>query len=262
MQTDPAITQTAHGDPERFLVTCIRCDRPILARRAWIGKEVKCPYCRSILTTPEPAPRARSTRAASPNLAPKRRFNFACPRCECLLEAHTGMSNQRAACPTCAARIVVPYVEPGTGLPLRCELLDEAGQAPTPLHAYAASGHQAPRILSTGDLTVIECPRCKAHNDIEADVCAACDTPFTMESAPTVGRRRGASYGATALGLGILSIPLFITVAPGLLAVWFGVQNVLGSGGAYRTGYGIAGLVLGLISSAAAAVYIGWQLLA
>ena len=75
-------------------------------------------------------------------MGPRLEFNFACPRCESLLESHTGLTGQPGRCPACGAKILVPEVNRRTGRTQRSQLLDDGGEAPAPIHAYAASGLQ------------------------------------------------------------------------------------------------------------------------
>lgn len=240
----------------RFTLICLRCDRPMLARADWSGREVQCPYCASVLRLPEAPPDGRAVRGLPPNLAPRRLFNFGCPRCDCLLEAHTGMCGHRANCPTCGARMTVPLIKP-SGMPLPAELLDGEVHDPTPVHTYAASGLTAPKIIRRGEQTLIECPRCDAHSPIEANTCVQCGAPFTIEAAPTIGKQRRDADGARALTFGILGVLFFFALAPGLLAVFFGVRSAFYQGGGVsRSNTGLAGLILGLLSLAGGVIFI------
>lgn len=245
--------------PERFTITCLRCDRPMLARVLWVGWEVQCPYCQSVLSVPEAPQDGRIIRARGPYLGPRKYFNFACPRCESLLEGHTGMCGQSASCPTCAARMAVPHLR-HFGAPLAAELLEgDVGEA-APLHAYAASGASAPTIISRGNLTLIVCPRCNAHCAIDADRCHSCDAPFTMDGAQTMQKARSDTYGVTAVVCGVLGVLFAPTFIPGLLAVWFGLQSLLQVGQFRRARSGLIGLTLGLISLAGGVAFVWWKL--
>jgi len=243
------------GKSASFLTVCTRCDRPLTVRREWAGREVQCPHCASVLRVPPAPADERAVPAQAPGLRARFRFNFGCPRCRTLLEAHTGMCGQTASCPTCAARLVVPDVDPRTGLPREVALLDTNDQNPTPLHAYAASGDQAPQIhrLPDGQL-VIECPRCQTRCPVDADSCPACAAPFTIDAAPTASSHATESWAATALVLGIVSLPLFFLLVPGGLAVLFGVLSLRSSGLHSPSRFALAGLILGIISLLAGAL--------
>ena len=216
------------------------------ARAGWTGWEVSCPYCHSSLRVPEPPEHDEPVPGEPPRLAPKYGFNFVCPRCTCLLEANTGMSGVLAVCPTCAARVRVPHVS-RSGRVGKAELIDEPADVPAPAHAYAASGHQAPRFVETADGTAaIRCPRCNANNAVDADACAACGTPFTMEAAPTVGSLRRRQGSRTALTLGIVGLLLFPLALPSVLAIVIGLRTVFApASGAAPTGAWI-GIGLGV----------------
>lgn len=178
-------------------------------------------------------------------------FSFICPRCDSLLEAQRTQAGQVGRCPTCAARFTIPKNDPQMNGANQAELLDPNRDDPTPMHAYAASGRQAPQIRRNGDGTLsILCPRCGTNNAISADGCASCGTPFTLEG----GAMRPVPDPASraALAIGIVSLPLFAFVAPSLLAI------VLGLVGWWRQKPGRAaidaaiGLALGVLSLALA----------
>lgn len=247
---------TAAQSAKRFTILCRRCDRPVLAREAWVGWEVQCPHCYSLMRVPHASPDGRPVRADGPHLSAKHCFNFACPRCDCLLEAHTGMSGQPGICPTCAARFNIPYLHGRLGKPDKATLIEGEAEAPMPLHAYAASGHQAPQIVRRDDGTsVIECPRCNAHNAIDADTCMACGTPFTIEAAPTIGKLRRDSRASSSVALGIVALLVFPALIPGVLATWLGLRSVMFAGATRRSVTGLVGLTLGLLSLAAGAAF-------
>ncbi|MBW7903974.1 MAG: hypothetical protein LC135_14500 [Phycisphaerae bacterium] len=235
---------------DRFLLLCLRCERRVLARDEWIGREVQCPHCGAVLLVPPRAPDDRPVMAAAPSVAPRRNFTFSCQRCGCLLEAHTGLSGQAGSCPTCAVRFYVPHINPDTGMPFPTRLLDTEQADPTPMHAYAASGHQAPQLRRRPDGEMeIECPRCHARCPVDAHTCKACGTPFTMDAAPTMDKIRTDSRATAALILGILSVPFFFTVVTPVLAVIFGLISVFSPGGEVSP-RAIVGLVLGAIALA------------
>lgn len=219
----------------------------MLARREWIGRDVQCPYCRSTLRMPPPSEDGRPVCSLAPSIRAKRNFNFSCQRCGCLLEGHTGLSGQRGSCPTCAANFIVPFVDPQSGAPDAAQLLDETAETPTPMHAYAASGAQAPQIeqQSDGSLRII-CPRCRVSNAIEADSCASCGAPFTMEATPTVHRLRTAGWGLASIILGLTSLPTCMLFVPGVLAIVFGLMALF-PGGRARWNASV-GIALGVIS--------------
>ena len=181
----------------------------------------------------------------------------AVPRCKTLLEAHTGVSGQPGTCPTCAAHLLVPYVNPTTGKLQPAKLLDDDVQDPTPLHAYAASGTQAPKIHRLEDGTlIIECPRCETYCGVDADRCTSCGTPFTIDAAPTTMSGAAESRASAALALGVLSIPLFFLFLPAILAVILGMLSLRTGPGHSPSRAGIAGLILGALSLAGGAAYV------
>lgn len=241
----------AHDDSdERCRIVCHGCGRQVLASAAWIEQQVRCPHCATALPVPgrgadPPAP------ATPPQLRVRHRFSFACPRCQSLLESQAGMGGQTGRCPTCNARLVMPRLDPVTGRPADAKLIDRNDQDPTPMHAYAASGHQAPRIRRRRDGTLqIECPRCGTRGEITADNCPGCGIPFTMEGMPTADAGAGRALAVTALVLGIISLPTCWLLVPGALAVGFGLASWLRRATARPSGPALAGIILGIVSLA------------
>ncbi len=239
---------------DRFRVVCIRCDRPMSARPEWVGRDVRCPHCDCVVKVPPRRDDGLPVRSSAPSLGHKRYFNFACARCGCLLEGHTGMIGQAAHCPTCAARFVVPGVN-SAGQPDRAALLDERdAQDPTPMHAYAASGDDAPTFerLKTGEMVIV-CPRCRAHCALDAQACSACQAPFTMDAAPTTQKIGGAADAIGAVLAGGLSLFLFPLVLPSVLAIWLGCRGLLRGGGSVASASG--GIGLGILTLCGAILF-------
>lgn len=246
----------------RFDVICLRCTRPVIARQEWAGRDVHCPHCHSVIRIPTPPVEGRTVMAEPPGLSVRHYFNFACPQCKVLLEAHTGMCAQRATCPTCAARFVVPHLKPNSKMPSKAELLEGEAADPAPVHAYAASGVQAPRIVQRADgETLIECPRCNAYNSVDADSCEACSTPFTMDAASSMGKLRRDWQVNASLTLGIVGLLLFFLLLPSLLALWLGAAAALSPVPGRRVGLALLGLSLGLFGLIGGIVFWYVQLL-
>ncbi len=213
------------ANASRFQMICLRCDRPVLARPQWAGRNVHCPHCWSVVRVPPPPANGEIVRAGAPSNAPRVVFHFACPRCSSLLEANSGMSGQTGSCPTCAGRMTVPHVDAHSGRADPAILLEEAPDVPAPVHAYAASGEHAPTIERQHDGTSrIRCPRCRELSPIEADVCANCNAPFSIDGAVTMDRVRRDTRAMAALTAGVLAVPLFMLVLPGLAAIVLGYQ--------------------------------------
>lgn len=216
---------TDAANATHFQMICLRCDRPVLARPQWAGRNVHCPHCWSVVRVPQPPANGEIVRAAAPSNATREVFHFACPRCSSLLEANSGMSGQTGSCPTCAGRMTVPYIDSHSGRADSAVLLEEAPDVPAPVHAYAASGALAPTIERQPDgSSLIRCPRCRELSDIEADVCATCNAPFSIEGAVTMDRVRRDTRAMAALTAGVLSVPLFMLVLPGLAAIVLSYQ--------------------------------------
>jgi DNA-directed RNA polymerase subunit RPC12/RpoP len=187
----------------------------------------------------------------SPGRATGRRFGFNCGYCSSRLEATEGQSGQEGQCPTCGNSIIIPIldrygrlIDPMTGKIIKPD--------PHPVHAYAAAGDRAPRILrSDNDKQTIMCPRCQALSPISANNCKSCGMPFTMEGTTLEAAGSSNGFCVASLVLGIIGIPAFVCFPVPLLAIIFGVigYNQMSKSGAEGAGKGmaIAGIVCGAI---------------
>jgi hypothetical protein len=187
-----------------------------------------------------------------------RRFGFNCGYCSSRLEANEGMSGQEGQCPTCGNSIVIPIldrygrlIDPMTGKIIKPD--------PHPVHAYAAAGERAPRILRSDDgRQSIMCPRCQALSPISANNCKSCGMPFTMEGTTLEAAGTSNGFCVASLVLGIIGIPAFCAVLPPVLAIVFGVigYNQVTKSGAEGGGKGmaIAGIICGVIGMGIAVV--------
>jgi hypothetical protein len=151
-------------------------------------------------------------------------FSFRCSQCNCRLEAYTGMVGQVGQSPTCAAEFHVP--------PPNAQTVRTGGTPPEeeyaqPVHAYAAAGQRAPKILRLADdRQAIQCPRCGHVNEVTRNNCARCAAPFTLEGAEQGPPPQSTgNFGLASLVLGIISVPAGITVVPPVLAIIFGILS-------------------------------------
>lgn len=251
-------TASPAAGPEqgRFTILCMRCERQVIARDGWIGREVQCPHCSSVIRVPPRPAIDVPIRSDPPNLSAKKCFNFACPRCDCLLEAHTGMCNQHGSCPTCGARFVVPYLSRVGGRPEKAKLLEGTIEAPMPVHAYAASGEQAPTLQRHADGSIsIVCPRCGSQNEIDADVCVTCEAPFTMNAAPTLTGLQSERLGLSAVILGVVGLVFFPLVLPALIGLVCGVLAAFKATYAARVAQAVVGIVTAAVGLAGGVVF-------
>lgn len=238
---------------DQFTMICLRCDRPIVTTRQWIGREQRCPHCYSVVLIPEPPATGEIIRTKAPRLGPKMFFHFACPRCGSLLEAHTGMCGQRAHCPTCAAHFEIPGIK-RSKRPAKARLLGDKDESPSPMHAFAADGAAAPKLVRTEDDQVfIECPKCHAYNEIDVDACAACHTPFTLEGATSTGKIRTEGLAQASLLTGVFGLLTFPLGLLGLIAILTGSYAMLRGGEV--PGRAIAGVVLGVLATVGGAAF-------
>lgn len=180
-------------------------------------------------------------------------FPFKCLRCQSILEADVRQCGLTGRCPTCGGIFEVPAVDPSTGLAMGDADPGEDGQFPTPMHAYASDGHNAPRIVRRPDDTpVIVCPRCQRESPITANGCSHCGVPFTLEGVqPVPTATTGSGWNVAALAFGLISLPLvclsagFVTGAMALVAGLLGQRTEDKS----DRDLGSIGMVLGIIAS-------------
>jgi DNA-directed RNA polymerase subunit RPC12/RpoP len=202
------MTAEQAGSAAHFKVICVACEREILARPAWVGRLIQCPHCQTPMRVPPPATDRPATRGVSVGGERQRCFNFACPRCDSLLEAHTGLVRHEATCPTCGAKMLVPTINPNTGRPDAVTLLTESPDELVPMHAYAASGKEAPviRYSRAGEPYII-CASCGSTAAIDANHCQRCGAPFTLEGAPTAAPPGGSTLAWVALAVAVFALP-------------------------------------------------------
>jgi predicted RNA-binding Zn-ribbon protein involved in translation (DUF1610 family) len=179
----------------------------------------------------------------------RRRYGFNCVYCSSRLEATESMAAQEGQCPTCGNNITIPILDRYGRLidPVTKQIIK---QDPHPVHAYAAAGDRAPRVVRLEDgKQMIECQRCRTLSAITSNNCRSCGMPFTMEG--TTAEAAGSSNGfcVASLVLGIVGIPAFCAVIPAILAIVFGAigyAQVSKSGSnAAGKGLAIAGMVCG-----------------
>lgn len=202
-------------------------------------------------------PERTSQQDGAPPLGLSVRFNFSCLMCGSVLEAHAWQAGQPGRCPTCAAVFNIPCLDPRTGLALGAGDSGETKQDPTPVHAYAAAGDKAPKIVHVkGAGRAIVCPRCAATSDIDQNYCAACGFPFTMEGANRAAQSTSDGYAVASFIVGLISLPVCIcadtyggigSFIAGVLG-WTSLTRVR-STGSTRGGraWAIAGLVLAVV---------------
>lgn len=264
--------------------SCTVCRTALSADDGYAGQLMRCPTCRSAQRVPESAPAATATSAAAggagreprtlptaprpptlPRLkpaasaAPGRRYGFNCPYCSSRLEATEALAATDGQCPTCGSEITIPILDKYGRLidPKTREILRPD---PHPVHAYAAAGARAPKVVRLSDGSQhIQCPRCGTYTSISANNCRQCGMPFTMEG--TTADAAGASNGfcVASLVLGIISIPAACTIILPALAILFGV---LGYNQAARSpdgsgkGLALAGICCGMLGGGIAAMIL------
>jgi DNA-directed RNA polymerase subunit RPC12/RpoP len=240
---------------------CHVCHAALSAEDQQAGQQVRCPTCRTVLNVPVPQKAAVGASIGGmaplrPMVSPRsggRRYGFNCGYCSSRLEAVESMAAQEGQCPTCGNQITIPILD-RQGRLIDPKTRQIIKQDPHPVHAYAAAGERAPRIVRTdaGNQTII-CPRCNAASPISANNCKSCGMPFTMEGTTLEAAGAANGFCVASLVLGIVSLPAFFAVIPELLAIIFGIvglRQVLrpdGNGGSGR-GMAIAGIVCGGIS--------------
>jgi DNA-directed RNA polymerase subunit RPC12/RpoP len=252
-----------------LILNCPSCRKAVRVEQSLIGRLVTCPHCSgyfSIASQPEGnAPIA----VAAPEggaTSTTRRFRFSCQRCGSVLEAVGEQGGQPGRCPTCGAVFVVPPFDPRTGSVSRTAIVADDGQLPTPMHAYATAGDRAPKIVRREDgEQVIVCPRCRRETSIDADGCAACGMPFTLDGAQSGGRGAAETgqnnLSMAALTVGILAVLSFCLPVLGPVAIGLGIAGIRRAdrSSMYGSGRGmaIAGIILG---AASVVLFVGLRL--
>jgi len=179
-----------------------------------------------------------------------KRYGFNCGYCSSRLEATEAMAAQEGQCPTCGNTITIPILD-RYGRLIDPKTRQIIKQDPHPVHAYAAAGDRAPRILRQNDgKQIIRCPRCNAASSITANNCKACGMPFTMEGTTLEAAGTSNGFCVASLVLGIIGIPAFCTFITPLLAIVFGIIGLTqtsknGSNEAGGKGMAIAGMICG-----------------
>jgi hypothetical protein len=201
-----------------YQVTCPKCRANIGLMAVQVGLPTHCPHCKTTFSVADPTER-------DPSIPLGKVFSFHCAQCQCRLEAHTGMVGQAGQCPTCAAEFRVP--------PPDSDAVRTGGTKPEteyaqPVHAYAAAGARAPKIVHLQDgQTAIQGPRCGTINDVDRNNCRQCAAPFTLEGAAqgsaVPDASDGGGFGLASLILGIISVPGSMLVLPPILAIVFGI---------------------------------------
>ena len=186
---------------------------------------------------------------------PAQGFNFHCRRCESVLEARSDQCGVQGRCPTCGAEFTIPEIDVKTGLALTDADPGDDGQDPTPVHAYAAAGNNAPRLerAATGTLT-IRCPRCNRASAVDSDACASCGLPFTLDGMRAVPSSPKPSCAAVSLAMGAVAFATigYVPYLPSALAIGFGAR-ALGrrarSPRAERRSLAVAGITCGVLAA-------------
>lgn len=245
---------TAQQPDKSFIVLCCRCDRPVIVYDDWVARDIGCPHCSSVMKVPPRPANNSPVRAKLPSGGGHRLFRFSCGRCRSLLEAHTGMCHTPGTCPSCGAQFQIPGIDPTTGLTPTVVEVEDDGENPMPLHAYAAGGELAPRIVNLTDGTsLIECPQCRMMSPVDSNACSECRLPFTLEGAERAGAFDGAAL-AGALGsclIGLISLggyfawPLALGSLPAISLGWFAYSRFAGT---LISVLSIIGITLGALS--------------
>jgi hypothetical protein len=188
-----------------------------------------------------------------------KRYGFNCGYCSSRLEATESMAAQDGQCPTCGNNITIPILD-RYGRLIDPKTRQIIKQDPHPVHAYAAAGERAPGIFRGVDRKqFIKCPRCNSNSPINANNCKSCGMPFTMEGTTLEAAGSSNGFCVASLVLGIIGIPAACVLAPGALAIVFGIigYNQVSKSGVEGGGKGmaIAGIVCGSIGLLGAAFY-------
>ncbi len=259
-----------------IIFPCHVCQTALSVEDGQAAQLVRCPRCATTLRAPlqeqlaaievaAPAisPTAPSPVAVAPRLVVKtpvgvpymsrstRRYGFSCGYCSSRLEATDAMAAQEGQCPTCGNSITIPILD-RFGRLIDPKTRQIIKQDPHPVHAYAAAGERAPRILRAEDgHQNIQCARCGGLNLISANNCKNCGMPFTMEGTTLEAAGTSNGFCVASLVLGIVSLPLSCIIVPALLAILFGIIGVTQTNRNGGTGKGlaIAGIICGTLGA-------------
>src|SRR5947209_5707456 len=178
-----------------IVFVCDVCRTSLSAEDAQAGQLVRCPTCLTTLRVPASQPQGAGAAGAPPpptsgpalqrlagsTRAGGKRYGFNCGYCSSRLEATEAMGAQEGQCPTCGNTITIPILD-RYGRLIDPKTRQIIKQDPHPVHAYAAAGERAPKILRQGNGgQTIQCPRCSSMSPITANNCKSCGMPFTME---------------------------------------------------------------------------------
>jgi hypothetical protein len=158
------------------------------------------------------------------------------------------MAAQEGQCPTCGNSITIPILD-RYGRLIDPKTRQIIKPDPHPVHAYAAAGERAPRIIRSTDNNehYIQCPRCSAMSPISANNCKACGMPFTMEGTTLEAAGTSNGFCVASLVLGIIGLPCSFSLIVPALAIVLGIvgyhQSSKGEGGG--KGMAIAGMIFG-----------------
>jgi uncharacterized C2H2 Zn-finger protein len=241
---------------------CQFCQTRLSVPNTLEGQMARCPQCRAVVRVPNsahvvvgqalpntPPPAAILPTGMPTHLGgPGRRYGFSCGYCSSRLEAVESMAAQDGQCPTCGNNITIPIldrhgrlIDPKTRQIIRSD--------PHPVHAYAAAGGRAPKIIRqpTGEQS-IQCPRCIRISPITANNCQGCGMPFTMEGTTAQASTDNNGYCIASLILGVIGLPSMCFFVPSILAIIFGIVGLVQIGRAGHTkgrGLAIGGIVTG-----------------
>jgi hypothetical protein len=262
--------------------TCTVCRTHLSADDGYAGQLMRCPTCLSAqrvparelvgassaapgkdrvnqLSTPRPAPPKRSVPPPIVSKPSGRRYGFNCPYCSSRLEANEALAGKDGQCPTCGSEITIP-IQDRYGRLIDPKTRQIIKPDPHPVHAYAAAGERAPRVVRLSDGSQnIQCPKCATFSPVTHNNCRTCGMPFTMEG--TTAEAAGASNGycVASLVLGIISIPAWCTLITPALAIIFGIigynQASRSEGGGGKR-MAIAGIICGVIGATIAGLMV------
>jgi DNA-directed RNA polymerase subunit RPC12/RpoP/ribosomal protein L40E len=262
-----------------LVFACKTCGASLSAEQSQAGQLVRCPTCLTTLRVPseehlqpamasagggslaategatsEPSARPRRETLVPPPVrrtgAGGKRYGFNCAYCSSRLEATESMAAQEGQCPTCGNNITIPILDRYGRLidPVTKQIIK---QDPHPVHAYAAAGDRAPKIVrqNTGAQNIL-CPRCNAFSAITANNCKSCGMPFTMEGTTLEASGTSNGFCVASLVLGIIGLPAGCTlVIPGLGLIlgMIGYNQVSKGGEGSGRGMAIAGMICSTI---------------